>query len=356
MLPIIHHRSAVAQSQIPAQSGVFLATLTNAPKSATILTFIDINAKGLLILMNTRHAQIILTVLRFGSFTAAAKALYITQPTLSQTVKQIETQLGEPIFVRGRTPLELTPAGELYAQAARQIIRIETQLEEAISHMHGKSCGTLRLGFPLRRSCEVFPHVLSEFIRLYPDVRLEITEADAATLTGMLLRHELDVAFLHSSQRLDSLEYRLVASEEIILLAGNQTRLATRIPSGSTISLVEATDERFILAAEPTDCRRYYDEQTAALGISPGVVMVCDNAETAMRACADSQLVTISPYITMLSDYGSIQKLAHYHLIGETYLPPVSAVCLRGQALAPYAETMISLYANRYRAMTSYRP
>ena len=306
--------------------------------------------------MNTRHAQVILTVLRFGSFTAAAKALYITQPTLSQTVKQIETQLGEPIFVRGRTPLELTPAGELYAQAARQIVRIETQLEEAISHMHGKTCGTLRLGFALRRSCEVLPQILSEFLRLYPDVRVETTEADDTRLTAMLNKHEIDVAFMHTAQRLDTMEYRQVGAEEIVLLAGSQTELARRIPSGSTISLTEASSERFVLAAEMTGCRSYFDQQKAALNFSPTLVMVCDNAETAMRSCSNCGLVTLSPYIALLSDYASMQRLSHYHLLGDSFLPPVVAVCLRGQQPAPYAETMINLFASRYRAMTAYRP
>ena len=73
--------------------------------------------------MNTRHARMILAIVREGSFTAAAKALAITQPTLSQTVRQIETQLGEPIFVRGKSPVVLTPAGELYAEAARRIVQ-----------------------------------------------------------------------------------------------------------------------------------------------------------------------------------------------------------------------------------------
>ena len=306
--------------------------------------------------MNTRHAQIILTVLRFGSFTAAAKALYITQPTLSQTVKQIETQLGEPIFVRGRTPLELTPAGELYAQAARQIVRIETQLEEAISHMHGRTCGTLRLGFPPHRSCEVLPQVLSEFARVYPDVHVIVCEAPDAELPGMLLRHELDVAFLRSEQRLDTLEYRLVASEEIVLLAGMQTELSKRISSGSTISLAEAANERFILAAEMTGCRNFFDDQQRTLGITPDIAMTCDNALSAMRTCLGNPFVMLCPYITLLCDYNSMQKLAHYHLTGESYMPPMTATCLRGSTLSPYAEALIALYSNRYRAMAAYRP
>ena len=60
--------------------------------------------------MNTRHAQLVLAVAREGSFTAAAKSLFIAQPTLSQQIRQIEQQLGAPIFERGtqrpsRSPL-----------------------------------------------------------------------------------------------------------------------------------------------------------------------------------------------------------------------------------------------------------
>ena len=56
--------------------------------------------------MNTRHAQLVLAVVREGSFTAAAKSLFVTQPTLSQQIRQIEQQLGQPIFepFRSRPP------------------------------------------------------------------------------------------------------------------------------------------------------------------------------------------------------------------------------------------------------------
>lgn len=75
--------------------------------------------------MNTRHAQLVLAVVREGSFTAAAKSLFITQPTLSHQIRQIEEQLGSPIFVRSKTAIELTPAGHVYVQAARRICRLK---------------------------------------------------------------------------------------------------------------------------------------------------------------------------------------------------------------------------------------
>ena len=94
--------------------------------------------------MNTRHAQLVLAVVREGSFTAAAKSLFVTQPTLSQQIRQIEQQLGQPIFERGTTPVSLTPAGQIYVQSARRFLQIEAQMNESLAALSGRQTGLLR--------------------------------------------------------------------------------------------------------------------------------------------------------------------------------------------------------------------
>ncbi|MBQ7051913.1 MAG: LysR family transcriptional regulator, partial [Clostridia bacterium] len=116
--------------------------------------------------MNTRHARVILTILRAGSFTAAARELGISQPTLSQTVRQIETQLDETLFVRGRSSMTLTPAGECYVQAARRMIQAEDQLAEALSQLRGRVEGRLRIGLMPGRSAELMPQILDDFLSI----------------------------------------------------------------------------------------------------------------------------------------------------------------------------------------------
>lgn len=305
--------------------------------------------------MNTRHARLILSILREGSFTAAARALHITQPTLSQTVRQIEAQLGEPIFVRGRSAAQLTPAGELYVQAARQIVQAETQLGEALSLLHGRAEGTLRIGLMPHRSAELLPQVLTDFYASYPQVRLEICEGAAAQLEQQLLCGELDMALLCSASHHPKLEYRQIASEEIVLLAGRRTALAQRIASGSTIGLRESASERFILPTPASPRRRYYDELLAVCGLQPAVCMLCDSVETAMRACAGSGLVTLAPFISLLCDSGSMHSLSHYHLGTDAYLPPFYAAYAKDHPPSPYAETLFHLLGSRFRAMTAYR-
>lgn len=304
--------------------------------------------------MNTRHAQLILTILREGSFTAAAKALFITQPTLSQTVKQIETQLGEPIFLRGHVPVELTPAGQLYVHAARRMLKIEAQMSEALSALHGQILGTLHLGLPARRADELLPHVLPEFTAAYPDVRIEAICCEAPEAERMLISGELDMAFVSSERNDPRIEYLLVASDEIMLMAGMASRIAQRIPSGSTISLSEAVGERFVLPSLSLSTRRIVDELFAHAGITPKVILCIDDLNCAKRVCACCGYLMLAPAITLLCDNSAMQKLCHYRLT-DAFLPPLRMAHAKDQSLAPYAQTLSTLMSNRFRALTAYR-
>lgn len=305
--------------------------------------------------MNTRHARLILAIVHEGSFTAAARSLSITQPTLSQTVRQIETQLGEPIFVRGKSAVTLTPAGALYVEAAQKIVAVSTQLDEAISMLHGRAIGTLRIGTMPHRSSELLPQVLSDFFAAYPDVHLEVRDADTAQLEHMLLRGELDMALITGEHSHPRLEYRQIASEEIVLIAGRRTKLAGRIPSGSTIGLREAEGERFVMPLPSLPQRNYFDDLLLSCGVTPDVTMLCDNITAAKRACDSGSMVALCPFISLLCDSTAMQRLSHYHLGTDAYLPPFYMVHAKDQMLAPYAETLFTLMSNRFRAMTAYR-
>ncbi|MBE5799158.1 MAG: LysR family transcriptional regulator [Clostridiales bacterium] len=306
--------------------------------------------------MNTRHARMILAIVREGSFTAAAKALSITQPTLSQTVRQIEAQLGDPIFVRGKTPVALTPAGALYVEAARRFVQTQTQLEEALSLLHGKAKGTLRIGLMRHRSAELLPQVISDFYAAYPDVHLVVSERDIPDLEQMLLRGELDMALITDNKQHPRLEYRQIASEEIVLLAGKRTALAARLPSGSTIGLREAADERFVMPAQDSPRLKYFDDLLLSCNVQPKVFLQCDSIGTGMRACASADLVMLCPFIAFLCDSASMHRLSHYHLGTDAYLPPFYMAHAKDAPLAPYAEALYTMLSNRFRAMTAYRP
>ena len=117
---------------------------------------ITFRRKGVL-LMNIKHAQYMLPVMQEGSITAAAKKLYISQPSLSQMIKLVETNLGTPIFNRSTDPITLTYAGEKYIEAAKQILTINNNLQKEIDEITHEDHGCLQLGIPVQRAMQVLP-------------------------------------------------------------------------------------------------------------------------------------------------------------------------------------------------------
>ena len=88
--------------------------------------------------MNEKHIQYVLTIVQEGSITAASKKLYVSQPSLSQTIKLIERNLGAEIFNRNTIPISLTKAGEKYVKAACQVASIRHNLYAEIEESHAE--------------------------------------------------------------------------------------------------------------------------------------------------------------------------------------------------------------------------
>ena len=118
--------------------------------------------------MNEKHMQYVLTVLKEGSFTNAAKKLYVSQPSLSQIIKTAESNLGAPIFNRSTDPITLTPAGQLYVEAARQVTTISTNLVKQVEELSNEEFGKIRLGISVQRGMELLPELYPRFKKRFP--------------------------------------------------------------------------------------------------------------------------------------------------------------------------------------------
>ena len=95
--------------------------------------------------MNLKQAQYVKTIAECGSITAAAKKLFVSQPSLSQMLRQIEQEIGLPIFDRSTSPLRLTYAGEKYLYAAERILAANSELESQLKEIKQEHAGRLRL-------------------------------------------------------------------------------------------------------------------------------------------------------------------------------------------------------------------
>lgn len=153
-----------------------------------------------------------------GSFSRAAKNLYISQPSLSATIKKLEQDIGITIFDRSTTPVQLTDAGKVYIETTRQILELQKNLESYLQDYTEMKTGTLMLAAPQFFASYFMAPLISRFDSLYPGIQLQVNEASTPELQQKLLDSEVDLV-IDSSIFDDKLFRSYPLREEQILLA-----------------------------------------------------------------------------------------------------------------------------------------
>lgn len=125
-------------------------------------------------------ARYVYEVYRLKSVSAAANALFVTQPALSAAIRKAEKELGTPIFNRKTLPFTLTPEGKVYIEAIEKILSIEQQAAQRIQDIHDTNSGTLRIISGSHLTFRIIPKILRIFHEKYPqvDVHLSVVEAE----------------------------------------------------------------------------------------------------------------------------------------------------------------------------------
>ena len=144
-----------------------------------------------------------------GSFTKAAEKLYITQPALSLVIKKAEAELGFPLFIRGKRNVTLTEEGIYYLQAADEVAAIEQRIKDQLVNGNSRISGKINIGAAGICMRYIVPEILARFNKLYPDVKVEVTEESFYHLRDLLLRNELDLVLDTESYHPEILHERL---------------------------------------------------------------------------------------------------------------------------------------------------
>ena len=245
--------------------------------------------------MNMKQALYFKTIAQYGTITAAAKQLYISQPSLSQTLRQIEDEVGTPLFDRSTSPFHLTYAGERYLKAVEAMLDIETRLKEEIESIRRDDGGRLRLGISVTRAMQVLPDVIPIFTKAYPNVTIELTEVASASLEGLLQKGQIDLALAALEANEANIAYELIEKESIGILAGKDSQLAQLVPSGTPISLEMVEKEAFVSLDTSHSSRIIQDRLFRRYNIRPKILLETSSLEVARRVALKSGACMVLP-------------------------------------------------------------
>lgn len=267
------------------------------------------------------------------SFTKAAQNLYISQPSLSARIKKIEEIIGEPLFDRSTTPLQLTEVGKVYIEAAEEITQIEQRVENYINDLAGLKTGNLAVGASTLFAAYVVPSLITQFNQKFPDVHIQLIEGNTDELEEMLGSNALD--FVIDNYHYDSILYnKELYCEENILLAvpkhfavneelgmyqlsykniKNKNYLNQKYPA---VPLGRFADLPFIMLTQGNDTRTRGDRLCRNVGFKPNIVLEFNQQSTAYMASSTQLGATFISDI-LVSQLPTFENLVYYKLDGE---------------------------------------
>jgi len=192
--------------------------------------------------MELRHLESLTEVVRCGGFSAAAKQLGTTQPTISKAIGLLEHECGAKLLERLSDGVRATDAGAMVLRRAKTILAERDALQAELAGLQGLETGRLRLGIPTLGSSVLFAPMVAAYHQRYPGIEVELREQGSRDLEELLRSGEIDMGATLDPVP-DDLEWMLFVDEPLVALLPKAHPLASR----DSVRFKELAQNPFIL-------------------------------------------------------------------------------------------------------------
>ncbi len=251
------------------------------------------------------------------SFTRAAGALHVTQPTLSGQVKALEQTYGVRLFDRRGRKVVPTELGRDLLELTRRLFTLEAEAEHLLSAARGLSLGHLRIG------ADAPYHVtqaLSAFTRRYPGLQLSLTVGNSAELARDLLEHKIDVAILANVTGDARFHARPLRRDRLVAFVARTHPWARR----RRLDLAELGSQRLVLREQGSATRRIFETAMARRGLVIGESLDMNSREAVRETVAAG----LGIGVVSASEFGRDPRLRALQISGEDLDMTEYVVCL----------------------------
>ena len=243
-----------------------------------------------------RPLQYLIAIVEYGSYTKAAEALHVSQPSLSQQIKQLEEAVMAPLLVRSGRTVRLTDAGEIYLHHARRAYGELDAGTRAIQDVTNLSRGSLRLGWtPITDflTCDL----LGTFSQRHPGITLSTLEMPADDIDSAVIEDRIDVGISFSAPKTkegssSDVERTQLFEETMCLAVGNAH---FRAGQKERISAAELSKESMVMLNSNFALRRHVDDYCHQHGVMPQIAIETDSLSVIIEMVQFGPLAIILP-------------------------------------------------------------
>lgn len=193
--------------------------------------------------MELKELEHFIAVVQYGGFSKAASNIYVSQPTLSKSIKKLEENLNVILFERSTRKLILTDAGSLVYHQANKIISSTKELKTSLDDLLNVPSGEIKIGIPPLIGTLFFPIIAEKFDRLHPKISLQLVEHGAKRIEYMIDDGKVDLGIVVLPVDKNKFSIKPFIKEEFMFFAHPNHPLASK----SSVALHELKEEDFIL-------------------------------------------------------------------------------------------------------------
>ncbi len=245
--------------------------------------------------MNLKQLEAFVQVAEGGSFSKAAKELFLTQPTISAHIASLEKELNVRLFVRNTKEVALSDDGKDLYKYARQIVDLEKKIEERFG---GKDTGEkhcITIAASTIPAQYLLPKVLIRFNERYPEEQIKIIETDSTKVVTQIVEHMADVGFTGTVLEKKHCKYIPFYKDELVIITPN-TEKYRKVKEESTEDIRWILNEHVIMREEGSGTRKEAKKQLKRAGVNPSeldIIASIENQETIKKSVRQGMGVSI---------------------------------------------------------------
>lgn len=248
--------------------------------------------------MTDRELLYVITMAEHGSLTKAAERLFVAQPSLSLFLKRLEETLGVALFTRTPTGLELTPAGARYVEGARQIQKLYRDMSFEIGGISQMYHGQVRLGITSHLGTMMLPFIIPQYKKFFPNIQIELLEANSTQLETLLMQGRLDLALMHRPIFSTHITLESIVADPFLMAVSPENHWAIQAgwQEPYPVAKVEMLAELpMIMVSQQQRIGQISSHILSLAGVSPTVAFTTRNFDTARSMAAVGLGATFVP-------------------------------------------------------------
>lgn len=290
--------------------------------------------------MDERRLEIFVAVAERLGFSAAARALHLSQPAVSQQVAALERELGAQLFERSSRRVRLTAAGAALLARSGGLLREHAEARRAVAAAEGRIAGELAVAASLTVGAYVLPPALARLAEHHPELRVRVAIENSEQVAASLREGRVDLGFVEGELDAPDLVVQSLRDDELVVIAPQGHRFASQ----DELALDDLVREPFVVREPGSGTRQVAESHLRAAGVDPaGLRVVAElSGIDAIKAAVAAGLGVSIVSLSALPNGGAAWRLVARRVRGLPLTRSLAAVTLRTSPPLPAAARLLA--------------